>query len=57
MDAADAGVRSSSFVLLAVAMLAIGLDVGIAEVSWAGPMIVADLRRLPPASRTSNSSM
>src|SRR5258708_14749258 len=34
MNAADAGVRNSSFVLLAVAMLAIGLDVGVARITY-----------------------
>jgi len=34
MSAAGAGARSSSFVLLAVAMLAIGLDVGVARITY-----------------------
>jgi len=34
MNAAGAGVRNSSFVLLAVAMLAIGLDVGVARIPY-----------------------
>jgi cyanate permease len=34
MCAAGAGARNSSFVLLAIAMLAIGLDVGVARISY-----------------------
>ena len=34
MNAVGAGARNSSFVLLAVAMLAIGLDVGVARVTY-----------------------
>ena len=34
MDASGAGARNSSFVLLAVAMLAIGLDVGVARITY-----------------------
>src|SRR5260370_33677567 len=41
-----AGARSSSFVLLAVAMLAIGLDVGVARVTYgvALPALARDLQ-------------
>ncbi len=53
MNAADAGVRNSSFVLLAVAMLAIGLDVGVARITYgvvlpafARPATQPDRRRL-----------
>src|SRR6266446_5770142 len=34
MNAAGTGVRQSSFVLLAVAMLAFGLDVGVARITY-----------------------
>jgi cyanate permease len=34
MNAVGAGARNSSFVLLAVAMLAIGLDVGVAGITY-----------------------
>jgi hypothetical protein len=34
MNAAGAGARNSSFVLLAIAMLAIGLDVGVARITY-----------------------
>ncbi len=34
MNAVGAGARNSSFVLLAVAMLAIGLDVGVARFTY-----------------------
>ena len=34
MNPAGAGVRNSSVVLLAVAMLAIGLDVGVARITY-----------------------
>jgi len=34
MNAAGAGARNSSVVLLAVAMLAIGLDVGVARITY-----------------------
>ena len=45
-DAADAGARSSYAVLLAVAMLAIGLDVGVARVTYgvALPAFARDLQ-------------
>ena len=46
MNAAGAGARSSPFVLLAVAMLAIGLDVGVARVTYgvALPAFARDLQ-------------
>ena len=34
MNPATAGARNSSFVLLAVAMLAIGLDVGVGRITY-----------------------
>jgi len=34
IDAAGAGARKPSFLLLAVAMLAIGLDVGVARITY-----------------------